>query len=396
MRLLPCTILLFALASGLATADEAAFPACLTDIQARASELELSESTVKTVIPQLEFQPRVIELDRSQPEFTSSFADYFSRRVSPARIEKGRNLYLEHAAFLADLTRRYDVPGQYLVAFWGLETNYGSYLGNTPTLDALATLACDGRRGEYFTTELLVALQLLEEHRLQPDAMRGSWAGAMGHTQFMPSNYARYAIDGDGDGRIDLWGSPRDALASAAAFLAQIGWVRQQRWGREVRLPQAFPSSQLGEQRELNEWREQGLRRADGGPLPVVAGMQAELIVPAGHQGPAFLVYENFEVIRRWNRSNSYALSVGHLADRITGAGGLVQAPPADQPRLHRTQVVQLQETLAARGFDSGEPDGIIGPATRSALLAFQLQAGLVGDGFPDRGTLQRLGVAAE
>jgi membrane-bound lytic murein transglycosylase B len=366
---------------------------CKTQLQQQATAHGLSGKTVEEVIPSLEYQARVIELDRSQPEFTQSFADYFAKRVSQGRVDKGRALYAEYGDFLAELTRQYGVPGPYLLSFWGLETNFGSYLGSMPTLDSLATLACDQRRSEFFTAEFLLALQLLEREDLGVDKMKGSWAGAVGHTQFMPSSYFRYAIDGDGDGRVDLWSSRRDALASAANFLSQLGWQREQRWGREVTLPKDFDFAQTPKKRSLSDWRAQGLRQAQGGLLPVVSGMDARLLMPAGHQGPAFLVYHNFGVIMRWNRSTSYALSVGHLADRIAGAGELIQTIPDDQPRLHHSDVMQMQELLLVKGFDSGKPDGLLGPATRSALRDFQLSEGLVGDGFPDRKTLALLGV---
>ena len=374
-------------------AEQAEFSQCLVGMQKRAAAEGVSSETVDTVIPRLEFQARVIELDRSQPEFTQSFADYFHKRVSQTRIEQGRALNREFGSFLAELTRRYGIPGQYLVAFWGLETNFGSYLGGMPTLDSLVTLACDPRRSEFFTTEFLLALKLMEREELLAEDMKGSWAGAVGHTQFMPSNYIRYAIDGDGDGKIDLWNSRRDALASAANFLSQLGWSRDQRWCREVQLPVAYDFSQAGHQQPLINWKEQGLQKPGGGALPVVAGMEAQLVVPAGHTGPAFLVYHNFEVIMRWNRSTSYALSVGHLADRIAGAGPLYQTLPSNQPRLHRSEVIELQESLLAKGFEVGEIDGLLGPASRAALREFQMDSGLIGDGFPDRKTLAKLGV---
>ncbi|MEH6585794.1 MAG: lytic murein transglycosylase [Halioglobus sp.] len=388
------SVIFLGLFSATASADPAEFEQCITRMQLQASAHGISETTVQEVIPRLQYQSRVIELDRSQPEFTQSFADYFDKRVSQSRIDQGRKLYAQFDTFLAELTRDYGVPGQYLVSFWGLETNFGSYLGGMPTLDSLATLACDPRRSEFFTSEFLLALELLERENLRADQMKGSWAGAVGHTQFMPSNYLRYAIDGDEDGTIDLWGSRRDALASAANFLAQLGWQPQQRWGREVKLPANYDFAKAVQKRSLEDWRALGLRKADSGALPVAAGMDADLLMPAGHKGPVFLVYDNFEVIMQWNRSTSYALSVGHLADRIAGAGPLRQAIPDNQPRLARAEVIQMQELLIANGFDSGEPDGLVGPATRSALREFQISAGLIGDGFPDRTTLTRLGVA--
>jgi membrane-bound lytic murein transglycosylase B len=387
------SIFLVGLSCSSVAADQAEFSQCLVGMQQRAAAEGVSSETVNTVIPRLEFQARVIELDRSQPEFTQSFADYFGKRVSQTRIEQGRALNREFGGFLADLTHQYGIPGQYLVAFWGLETNFGSYLGGMPTLDSLVTLACDPRRSEFFTTEFLLALKLMEREELLAEDMKGSWAGAVGHTQFMPSNYLRYAIDGDGDGKIDLWNSRRDALASAANFLSQLGWNREQRWGREVQLPVGYDFSRAGQQQPLIDWKEQGLQKPGGSALPVVAGMEAQLVVPAGHTGPAFLVYDNFEVIMRWNRSTSYALSVGHLADRIAGAGPLYQALPSNQPRLHRSEVIQLQELLLAKGFEVGEIDGLLGPASRAALREFQMDAGLIGDGFPDQKTLAKLRV---
>ena len=393
MRLRFYSVIFLGLLGSAASADPVEFEQCKIRMQQQASAHGISEKTVEEVIPVLEYQARVIELDQSQPEFTQSFADYFAKRVSQKRIDQGRELYTEFDDFLAELTRIYGVPGQYLVSFWGLETNFGSYLGGMPTLDSLATLACDPRRSEFFTTEFLLALELLERENLRADQMKGSWAGAVGHTQFMPSNYLKYAIDGDGDGKIDLWGSRRDALASGANFLNQLGWQPEQRWGREVSLPADYDFAQTEQKRSLSDWRALGLRKADGGALPVVAGMEAQVFIPSGHKGPVFLVYDNFEVIMRWNRSTSYALSVGHLADRIGGAGAFAQSIPNDQPRLRRTEVIQLQELLIEKGFDSGEPDGLLGPATRSALREFQISEGLVGDGFPDKETLIQLGL---
>jgi membrane-bound lytic murein transglycosylase B len=214
----------------------------------------------------------------------------------------------------------------------------------------------------------------------------------MGHTQFMPSTYARAAVDGDGDGRIDLWESREDALASAARFLQSLGWQRDLRWGREARLPSDFdyPLAGLDTRKPLAEWAGSGIRRADGGPLPAI-GLEASVLVPAGHRGPAFIVYENFHVIMGWNRSEFYALSVGHLADRIAGGGGLFTPPPEDQAALSRDQMIALQEQLLARGYDPGAVDGIMGPGTRRALGRFQQDAGLVADGFPGPDTLQAL-----
>ncbi|PKL94340.1 MAG: lytic murein transglycosylase, partial [Gammaproteobacteria bacterium HGW-Gammaproteobacteria-8] len=239
---------------------ETDFDACLVGLQTQARERGLPARIVDEVLGGLSFQSRVIELDRAQPEFRQSVAAYIRARVNQARIWRGRLALVEQAELLLRLTEVYGVPGHYLIAFWGLETNYGGFLGRMPTLDVLATLACDPRRSAMFTEQLLTALELVERDALQPDAMRGSWAGAMGHTQFMPSAWRDYAIDGDGDGRIDLWGSEADALSSAANYLKGLGWRSGERWGREVRLPSGFDYalSGLDGRRPLSEWARLG------------------------------------------------------------------------------------------------------------------------------------------
>ncbi len=373
------------------------FSTCITQLGNEARARGLSTETVDNVLAGLEHQPRVIELDRAQPEFSQTFAAYLRARVTPERVRRGRELLARHDDLLARLTREYGVPGRYLVAFWGLETNFGSYLGNMPTLDSLATLACDPRRAEYFSGQFLIALELLERESLTPRQMRGSWAGAMGHTQFMPAAYLEHAVDGDGDGRIDLWASEADALASAARYLHNLGWNRGERWGREVGLPADFPwhESAANARKSLAEWRALGARRADGGALPD-AELDAALLLPMGHRGPAFLVYPNFDVIMQWNRSQSYALSVGYLADRLVGGGELVATMPENESMPSRARLLGMQERLATLGFDPGEPDGILGPATRGALRAFQLRAELPADGYPDQHTLNALETYAE
>lgn len=367
------------------------FQSCLANLQERARQQSFPPHAIAT-IGAMEQQQQVLELDRKQPEFTQTFGKYLANRLTNERIRKGRELYIHHRAFLDQLSRQYGVPGQYLVAFWGLETNFGSYLGNMPTLDSLATLACDPRRDGYFTSEFLTALRVMEREALQPEQMRGSWAGAMGHTQFMPSNYLKYAIDGDGDGRKNLWSSERDALASAANFLSQIGWQRDFRWGREVVLPQGFDYSHAGRNngRPIKEWREMGVRGANGTELPPTE-LTGSILVPAGHRGPAFLIYGNFAVIMKWNRSENYAISVGLLADRIVGGGGLLRPPPADQRPLAKAEVEKLQVTLNQLGYDAGEPDGVFGSGTRKALSAFQRDKGLISDGYPDPDVLRLL-----
>lgn len=372
------------LATPLASAQQRSFSECLSDWQQQAQSLELSDSTIESVIPSLEHIAAVIRYDRKQPEFTQTFAQYLNRRLTPDRIDRGYELLQEHTEFLAELSSRHGVPGRYLVAFWGLETNFGNYLGDMPTLSSLATLACDQRRSEFFTNELFTALKVMERESLTVKQMQGSWAGAMGHTQFMPSTYQQYAIDGDDDGRINLWRSERDALASGANFLKQLGWQREQRWGREVKLPDNFPyaEARLNNRQSLTYWSDIGITLTNNDPLPI-ADQLAAVIIPAGHTGPAFLVYPNFNVIMNWNRSTSYALSVGLLADRIAGAGPLSRPPSQTEKALSRQRIKQLQQKLNTLGFDSGKPDGVMGYLTRNAIRSFQSTHDLIADGYP-------------
>ena len=369
------------------------FQVCVAGLKETALERGISSAVVERDLASVNYVARVIELDRQQPEFSESFATYFDRRVTQDRIVRGRALMQEHQQLLNRISREFGVPAQYLVAFWGLETNFGGFFGKMPVLDSLATLACDPRRSDYFTGELINALKIIDEGSITAEKMQGSWAGAMGHTQFMPSVFLRYAIDYDGDGKRDLWGSLPDALASAANFLRGIGWQTEQRWGREVSLPKnfAFEKAGLANSLSLAQWQSLGVRQTGGTSLPN-EDMTASLLVPTGHEGPAFLVYDNFHVIMRWNRAEAYALAVGHLADRINGAGAL-QRQPVQAPRLSRNQVVALQTALNDKGHSAGEPDGVLGPGTRAAISRYQLSRQQVADGFVSKAILIELGV---
>lgn len=382
------------LCSPLAMGQDDGFSRCLAGLQDRARAEHLPATIIDNVLAKLELQPRVIELDRAQPEFTQTFADYFYRRVTAERSDRGRRLRNKYREFLAELVSRYGIPDQYLIAFWGLESNFGDNQGSMPILDSLATLACDNRRGDYFAGELLTALTLLQRESLSPGEMRGSWAGAMGQMQFMPSSYRKYAVDGDHDGRINLWKSPQDALASSANFLANLGWRRGERWGREVLLPTDFPYAQTGleHSRTIGHWAALGVRRTDHAPL-TNTNMQASILLPSGHTGPAFLVYHNFHVIMGWNNSELYALSVGLLADRIAGAGTLARPPAANESALSRVTITRIQDRLNQLGYSVGKPDGVMGAATYSALRAFQDKSGIIADGYPDDATLRALAV---
>lgn len=365
------------------------FNECIGRMKVQAKTEGISDKTVDQVLNKARHLPRVIELDRRQPEFTQTFANYFTTRINDERIQRGRELLIRHRDLLSRIEWETGVPAQYLVSFWGLETNYGGHFGEWSVADTLATLACDMRRSDFFTQELLNALRIVDAGDISSERMIGSWAGAMGHMQFMPSTFLRYAVDADGDGRRDLWGSIPDAMGSAANFLRQLGWIPGMEWGREVRLPTAFDYALAGRDHLLGyaDWAKLGVTEITGESLPL-SDRKAALLVPAGYKGPAFLVTQNFFVIMRWNRSEFYALSVGHLADRIAGAGALQQMPPTETAKISRDQVRQLQMDLSVLGIDAGEADGVLGVTTRKAISRFQQQTQRIADGHLDASLL--------
>lgn len=375
--------------------EPAGFAECKARLQDQAVAGGVRSETASEVMSRVQHLARVIELDRRQPEFTTTFADYLNRRVDEGRISRGRERLLEHQDLLARVTRETGVPAPYLVAFWGLETNFGSYFGKMPVPSSLTTLACDPRRSTFFTEQLIAALRIIDEGAIPVDQMEGSWAGAMGHVQFMPTVFLKHAVDADGDGRRDLWNSLPDAMMSAGKFLESMNWNGDYRWGREVQLPENFDYALAdGRRLPLKEWRSMGITDAFGHAL-AVEPIDAALVVPAGHRGPAFLAYDNFRVIMGWNRSEFYAIAVGHLADRIAGAGRLQNPPPEDAPALSRDDIINVQQALQRRGYEPGTADGIMGPATRSAIRQFQATNNLVADGYPGESVLVELGVSA-
>ncbi|AUB80972.1 hypothetical protein THSYN_08435 [Candidatus Thiodictyon syntrophicum] len=362
----------------------AAFETWREAFSAQALALGLAPSTLDAAFEGVSPLPRVLALDRRQAEYTRTFFDYLTAAVSPARITRGRELLQRHARLLADIGCRHGVPPELLVALWAMETDYGTQTGGFPVIAALATLAWDGRRRDFFTTELIEALHIVDSGQAAPADLTGSWAGAMGQPQFMPSTYRRYARDGDGDGRADIWHSVADALESAAHYLSAAGWNPEQGWGREVLLPPDFPLAQarLGLTKDIDEWDLLDVLGAAGEPL---AGGETpgSIVLPAGAQGPAFLVLPNFQVIYAWNRSLYYALTVGYLSDRLRGAGPLSGRPPPGDQALPRARVIVMQQGLKALGFELGEPDGMIGVRTRDALQDYQQARGLPADAYP-------------
>lgn len=296
------------------------FPSFLQGVRAEAAGKGISAGTLDAALAEVEHIDKVIELDRRQPEFTMTFKTYMERVVSPAKVEKGRRMLAENKEVLAKIEEFYRVQPKYVVALWGIETDYGRVTGGYPVVSALATLAYDGRRSAYFRGELMNALQILDEGHITPDAMKGSWAGAMGQCQFMPSSFLKFAADWNGDGRRDIWTTRADVLASAANYLSQSGWKGDQTWGRAVKLPARFDMGLVGlaTRKSLGEWAKLGVRTAAGKPLPK-ADLEASLVMPDNGDGAVFLVYENFRTTLKWNRSTFFALAVGHLAERIGG-----------------------------------------------------------------------------
>lgn len=306
-----------------AETEEDKFAAWMEEFRQEARSAGISQKTLDEALADIKGPlPRVIELDRKQPEFVQSMEDYVAARVSEKRIANGRKMMNRYPTWLARVEGEYGVQRQFIVALWGTETNYGKLTGGIPVPHSLTTLAYDGRRSGYFRRELLNALRILDEGHIPLNRMKGSWAGAMGQCQFMPSSFRRYAVDADGDGRIDIWTTVPDVLASAANYLARSGWKSGQTWGRQVRLPENFDFSLAGLETRfpLSHWQTLGVRRSDGSALPG-RNLEASLIAPDGPAGPAYLVYNNFRVLLAWNRSKSFAVAVGTLADRIATRG---------------------------------------------------------------------------
>ena len=357
--------------------------------EARASGI--TEATLHAAFDGVRHLDQVVALDRSQPEFTRAVWDYLDTAVSPTRVARGQDKLLEVQAYADAAAARYGVPAEIVVAIWGMERNYGSNYGDTPTIDALATLGFEGRRAAWARGQLMAALRILQNGDIPRERMLGSWAGAMGQTQFLPSNFLAYAVDADGDGRRDIWGSMADVTASTAHFLAREGWQRGQPWGMEVLLPPGFDvgRADYALRQSSAQWAEEGVRTVDGTTLPGLP--DASLLLPAGARGPAFLVGPNFRAILRYNNATSYALGVGLLAQRIAGGPAIQAAWPRELRPLSRNALQTLQQALQSKGFDPGSIDGVLGPATRGAIRRWQRSVGLAADGFPTQELLDRL-----
>ena len=333
----------------------------------------------------------VIKADRSQPEFSRPVWEYLDGALSPLRVRNGQRLLEQNAELLSRIEQRYGVDRQALVSVWGMESNFGSFQGNKSVIRSLATLAYEGRRPEFAQSQLIAALKIIQEGDISPDKMLGSWAGAMGQTQFIPTTYETHAVDFDGDGRRDIWNSSADALASTAHYLQSSGWKQGQPWGFEVTLPAGFDYALADGaiKKSVAQWRQLGVTV----PASAAGSDQASatLLLPAGYRGPAFLVLDNFRAILRYNNSSSYALAVGLLSQRFGGGGTILADWPKDDRPLSRSERVELQMLLSQRNYDAGNADGIIGANTRKAIRSAQQAMGWPADGYPSHKLLETL-----
>ena len=368
------------------------FHACLDRIWPLAARRGISRGVFQTYTAQLSPDLRIMDLMDSQPEFTKSFWDYLDVLVTPERIAAGRALIEKYRATFDAVEKSYDVDRYTIAAIWGVETNYGTLTGDRPVIRSTATLACVGRRQTYFREEFLSALEILQRGDIRPDRLVGSWAGAFGPTQFMPTAFKRYAVDFDGDGRRDVVDSIPDIIASTANNLRKDGWVGGQTWGYEVVVPATLDFRLADHQRTLpiHEWERLGIARPNGKAFPH-PDETAYLLVPAGVQGPGFLMLPNFRAIMKYNPAEAYALAIGHLSDRLRGGPAFVQAWPRYEHVLSRTERLELQQLLSHHGYDVGEPDGQLGARTRAAIRDFQSRIGQVPDGFASAVVLERL-----
>jgi lytic murein transglycosylase len=365
-----------------AARESAAFDACLGRLRADAAARGIPAAAVERHLAGLERDPSVLESLDFQPEFKVPIWDYMAGLVDPQRVDDGRTMLESWRDALARVEARYGVDPATVVAVWGVESDYGRSTGRKAIVRSLATLSCEGRRQAFFRGELLAALRILADGHVAPERFNGSWAGAFGQTQFMPSTFLEAAVDFDGDGRRDIVDTVPDALASTAHYLRRAGWRSGEPWGWEVRLPPGFETALAGrtKRRPLSDWAARGLRRADGRPIEPAAAAGA-LILPAGASGPAFLVLRNFDAIYAYNAAESYALAIAHLSDRLRGGGPFTTPWPTDDPGLSRQERRELQGLLIARGHAIGEPDGLVGALTRRAIRDEQARLGLAQDG---------------
>ena len=380
-----------------AAADEAAFTSCVADLRGEAIRQGVREEVFDAQIADLAPDMAVLGFLDAQPEFVTPIWDYLAALVDEERVTDGTAMLSEWKTVLERVEAEYGIDRATVVAVWGVESNYGCNFGSRPLLSSLSTLSCFGRRQAFFRGEFITTLKIVQEGHVAPERLTGSWAGAFGHTQFMPSTFMRLAVDFDGDGRRDLVDSVPDALASTANFLKRAGWRSDLPWGFEVGLPAGMKVSDAGRKnkRAVSEWVARGVKRLDGRPMPA-AGTQAALLLPAGEAGPAFLITRNFDALYSYNAAESYGLAIAHLSDRLRGGRPFVTPWPTEDPGLSRAERRELQSLLISRGHDIGEVDGMIGARTRDALKLEQTRLGLELSGRAGQRALQALRVRSE
>ncbi|MCZ8101450.1 MAG: lytic murein transglycosylase [Burkholderiales bacterium] len=367
--------------------DQGSFSAFVGALWPEAQQRGVTRATFQSAFTGVTPDPKIIELTRKQSEFVKPIWEYVNGAVTPTRIEQGGEAAKRWSPAIAAAESRYGVERSVILGIWGMETNFGSFTGGKDVIRSLATLAHEQYRGDFFKDELLTALVILQQGHVDREDMKGSWAGAMGQTQFMPSSFMKFAVDADGDGHKNIWTSIPDAMASTANYLRQHGWTPGLPWGFEVQLPDGFDwRMQSG---SFGAWRKVGLKRADGDAMP--RSGEATLFLPAGARGPAFLITSNFAVIKRYNSSDAYAIGVGHLGDRVMGGDAIAARWPVGERQLDRVQRLEVQRQLNRLGFDVGEPDGKLGSKTREAVRNFQQTRGLVPDGYPTVALLEAL-----
>ncbi len=372
--------------------DNARFDLWVRAFYDRAQAQGIDRNTLTQAFKGVSYDPDVVRRDRNQSEFTKTIWDYLDTAVSDARINNGQAALSKHRSTLDKIEKKYGVDKEVVVAIWGLESAYGGFRGSNSTIQSLATLAFDPRRPAFFEDQLIAALKILQNGDVTAAKMNGSWAGAMGHTQFMPTSYQEHAVDFTGDGKRDIWSDdPTDALASAAAYLKHFGWTHGQPWGVEVTLPKSFDYRLASREitKPPSDWAALGVTGVIGKPVPNHG--KGAILLPAGGRGAAFMVFDNFEVIEHYNTADAYVIGVGHLADRIAGGTPIQADWPREDRALTFAERKELQQRLTAKGFDTQKIDGKIGPLTVNAVRAYQVAEGLLPDGYASLRLLQRL-----
>jgi membrane-bound lytic murein transglycosylase B len=373
-------------------ATQSGFEDWIKGFRTRALRQGISADVFDLAFAGVQYDADVIRRDRNQSEFTKTIWDYLDSAASDARVNNGKAALRKHGALLDRIEAQYGVDKDVIVAIWGLESAYGTFRGSNPVIGSLATLAYDARRSDFFEEQLIEALKILQSGDVRLANFKGSWAGAMGHTQFIPTSYQSLAVDFDGDGKRDIWSDdPADALASTANYLAKNGWIKGAPWGVEVRIPQGFDYTLANRDilRMPSEWAQIGIVDLDGKAVPDHGS--ASVLLPAGAKGAAFLIFKNFDVIETYNTADAYVIGVGHLSDRITGAGPIRSDWPREDRALTFDERIEMQRLLTAKGFDTQKIDGKIGPLTINAVRAFQTSIGDIPDGYASLNILKKL-----